>query len=254
MGNLHNELGQRLVRAGLHSVTSSGRSLSRGRACSPAPQWAHSSLRAWSPSSETSRWECTTAPQWQGAALCKPATPHPQAPCKAKSIFTLPQGAKGRPPPTHQLDTSTVKPPASSNSGRLPWEGTLDSHIGDNSSSIRPHHKEVQCNPRPPLGDPPAMFCQAHHTFSIEVSVSPLFQPRNLRGRSSPIQEPDVKAGAGWLPKCRGSGSGMTIACWLGQLPWVAWGYHWQLRWCSEYPQGYKPSYATWEDCAKEEG
>ena len=42
MQELHDDLDHRLVRDSLHSTTSSGRSQSRGRAHSYAPQWAHS--------------------------------------------------------------------------------------------------------------------------------------------------------------------------------------------------------------------
>ena len=65
---LHDDLDQRLVRTGLHSAISSDRSHSRGRACSHSPQCSCSSSQAWSPSSETSRWEGTTSPQQHGCS------------------------------------------------------------------------------------------------------------------------------------------------------------------------------------------
>ena len=53
--------GPELWWADLHGTTGLGRFQSRGRAWSHAPQWAFSSLQAWSPSSGTSRQEGTTA-------------------------------------------------------------------------------------------------------------------------------------------------------------------------------------------------
>ena len=92
-------------------------------------------------------------------ALCKPAAPHPQALCRAKSVFMLPQGVKGRPPPAQQLDMSALKPPASSSHERLCQGGTFDACIGAGSSSgMRAHHKEVQCISKLPLSDPQVCF------------------------------------------------------------------------------------------------
>ena len=59
MRDLHRELGQWIMRAGLCITTGSDQSLSRGTAHS----WAHSQSQAWSPLAETSRKKGTSDPQ-----------------------------------------------------------------------------------------------------------------------------------------------------------------------------------------------
>ena len=101
MWNLHNELDQCLWRAGLHDTTSLGRSKSRGRACSHAPQWVHSSSWARLPSSEPTGKKALQPHSIGDVALHVPVDPHPQAPCRTGSISMLLPGSKGKLQPTH---------------------------------------------------------------------------------------------------------------------------------------------------------
>ena len=102
MGDLHNELDQWLWRAGLYSTTSSGRSLSRGRTCSHAPQWVWSSSWAWSPSSETHRWEGNTAPQHHGCSTVYPSWSPSTGSMWSQEHFHASLRIKGWPPHAHQ--------------------------------------------------------------------------------------------------------------------------------------------------------
>ena len=66
MQDLHDELDQQLVRAGLHSASPSGRSQSRGRAHCHAPPQVPSSSQAHLPSPEVNSREGTIAPLQHG--------------------------------------------------------------------------------------------------------------------------------------------------------------------------------------------
>ena len=59
MTKLHEELGQCLIRAGLHGAMGTAQFLSQGRRCS----WAHSSSKAGSPWAESGRKEVAKWPR-----------------------------------------------------------------------------------------------------------------------------------------------------------------------------------------------
>ena len=101
MQDLHDELYQWLVRAGLCSTMHSGRSQSRVEHV-PVP------LHGPSPHLELSHHHQRPAGMKASqpysnvdAALCDPAQLSPQAPCRVGTASALTQELKGEPPPTH---------------------------------------------------------------------------------------------------------------------------------------------------------
>ena len=98
MPELDDDLNQRLVRAGLYSATSSGRSHSWGRAHSHAPQWACSSSQAQSPSLQASRWEGTTAPQqWGCITMHSQLSPVLRSHAEPRAPLYFPRGERWAP-------------------------------------------------------------------------------------------------------------------------------------------------------------
>ena len=168
MQELHDDLDQRLLRAGLHSNTSSGRSQSRGRACSHAPQWAHSSSWAQVPSLETSRKEGTTAPQQHRCSTVPASWVWSSGPVQSQEcLYTSPRGEGWAPSHSplrhgqgHRVDellqpsrVPTGVDHYEATSIKRLWEGHwwgilpsfIDNHTAGagNNSGVRAHCKEV---------------------------------------------------------------------------------------------------------------
>ena len=237
----------RLWRSGLHGGTGLGRSPSRGRVCSHDPQQACFSLQAWSPG--TSRQEGTTVPQHQGHKTAHPIQSPSPGYWQSWQHFKVSSRAKGW---VHSCSLLRHGPSEATNA-KWPWMG---SSMRWSQSTFRhsygnPTQSEVQSR-TPfrcvlPLPSPP-------HSPAHRWVASSLFQPRNPRERSSLTQEPNSKVDVVWPPKPGGSMQCTTNAYWLGQPPAMAWGCHQWVRWQADNPNGYEPSYATWDDCAKEGG